>query len=248
MSTHDSDTKSGWVLPPDAAQYNRGLTRAPADPLGLPSFPQFRTELDAMAGRLCDRLKDSYRQWVGGDLLSREMFGQSCTRTLRLLVAYARVHLKIVEIIGKPPCGYIYAEQNTDWGEVLLADAVERATVMGRSWLYIAGLHRRKGAAMAAAQMVFDWVQHHVPDDQRRTDELAAMFAAEGVGIGEILDAMASRLTTSDEGKRTLADFGQRHAQYLMTPEMQHSLVDQAEQLARQAADLQHTIQSFRVA
>jgi len=217
---------------PDKADAYRGrnrIKRHPADPLGLAGFPDTRRALDAMVLMLCSDLRITGGRVLAGVEIARRLFDGDDTRRVRHLVAYARVHKRIHQIVGTPGSGYVWADPATEAGCDLLATAIDSATQMARCFLFIAALHRRQGGTMAAVQMVFDFMQHNVPEDERRSDDLATMFAAENVSIAGFVDALITQLAKTDEGKAALAAAGAKHAQYLITAEAHEQLLAKIE-------------------
>lgn len=207
---------TGSTLAGNARQYGRGAgksTRPPADPLGLNGFPRHRNALDFMVRQLCETLRAD-GSVIGGKQIARMIFHDDDTRRVRHLVAYARVHHHIHQVVGVAGSGYLWADPATAVGRAALHDAVMSAMRMGRCFFYIGALHRREGTAMAAVQMVFNFMEHNV--SARHSDDLAAMVASEGVGVADFLDAFVGSLAKTEDGRRTLAQVGRKHAQLLM--------------------------------
>ena len=209
----------------------RRAERTPGDPLGQRGLPETRYGLDFLAQDLCRRLQAAGSTGIRGRQLVAELALQD-TRALRLLVAYARVHKHVHQIVGVPGSRYF-------WGDCfekgLYKQAIADCQRRGRCYFFIAALHGRQGTAMAAAQMVFDWFEQQVPPEARRSDDLAALVAAEGVGVADVLDAIITRLAATAEGKKALADVGQRHAQVLLPAEV-------LARLATKLADLREEV------
>lgn len=206
----------------NARRYGRGAgksTRPPADPLGLNGFPRHRNALDFMVRQLCETLQAD-GSVIGGKQIARMIFQDDDTRRVRHLVAYARVHHHIHQIVGVAGSGYLWADPATAMGRAALHDAVMSAMRMGRCFFYIAALHRREGTAMAAVQMVFDFMEHNVPASARHSDDLATMVASEGVNVTDFLDAFVGALAKTEDGRRTLAQVGRKHAQLLMSADV----------------------------
>lgn len=183
----------------------------PADCLGIRGLPKMRYELDALAHRLCQRLAAAGGAGVTGSRLATEL-GLTSTRALRLLVAYSRVHHHYHQIVGLPGFGYL-------WGECAPAvykTAIRCAERMARCFFFIAALHRRQGAAIAAVQLMFDFLEYNVPEGQRHHDDLAALVASEGVNVTQFLDSFMGSLAETDQGRRVLANVGRRHAAVLV--------------------------------
>jgi len=225
-----------------AREYDNGKRRPPADPLGRQGFPKHRAALDLMAGQLREYLERAGEKGLTGLRLAGAILDTSDTRRLRLLVAYARVHKHVYQIVGLPGHGYKWADGTAEAGRAILDEAVERATQMARCWLFIAALHRRRGAVMAAVQMVFDFMQHDVAEGDRRTDDLAALFAAEGASIEKFLDAFVGELAKTEAGRQALAEAGRKHQQYLLPAAVREQLLAQAEAMGRTAAQMRQAL------
>jgi len=115
-----------------------------------------------------------------------------------------------------PGSGYFWGPSSPD--EV--RHVIQLASRMARCWFYIAALHKREGTAMAAVQMVFNFMEAHRPDDPRQADDLAALVASEGTSVADFLHAFVARLATTDHGRRVLADVGRRHADVLVPADL----------------------------
>lgn len=199
----------------NAKEYNSVFRRPKADPLGLSGLPTKRDDLNYMVLRLCQYLINAGKTGIGGKGLARLLFDSTDTRTVRHLVAYARVHKHRHEIIGLPGSGYAWGPAAPELYQRSIGDNEQRA----RDHFFIAALLKRQGVAMGAVQMIFDFMGHNVPADRRRDDNLAAMFAAEGTSVSDFLDAFVTELAKTEDGKRVLADAGRKHAAYLLTGE-----------------------------
>ena len=196
----------------NAAQYGaHGFERPKGDPLGLGGLPDGRDILDQMVDDLCYRLERAGKTGRRGQQMVM-MLGLRNTRSLRLLVAYARVHLHRHEIVGIPGCGYVWGECDRAVYKRTITANMQR----GRCHFFIAALHRRQGLAMAAVQMIFDFMEHEAPTSEGHNDELAALVASEGVNVATFLDTMVRRLAETDAGREVLAQVGQDHAQVLL--------------------------------
>ena len=218
-------------LPPHARQYCKGgRARLGGDPLGLDGFPRHRAALDFMVRQLC-RLLRAGETWTGR-LLAERVFHADDTRRVRHLVAYARVHHHIHQIVGLPGSGYVWAEADSQEGRKQLAAAVATATRMGRCFFYIAALHRRQGTAMAAVQMVLDFMGDHPAD--RQPDELAALVASEGASVEGFLDAFVGTLAKTDKGRAALAGVGARHAAVLLPRDLITGVADKLAGIANE--------------
>jgi hypothetical protein len=199
-----------------ASQYKRHEVERPkGDPLGLGGLPEVRDGLDYLVDDLCRRLASFGRDGIGGRWLANTLHLRN-TRSLRLLVAYARVHLHRHEIVGLPGQGYVWGECDRAVYKKSILDNMKR----GRCHFFIASLLKREGSAMAAVQMVFDWMEHEVPTSDRHNDELAALVASEGVNVATFLDTMVRRLAETERGREVLAQVGQNHAAVLIPKEI----------------------------
>lgn len=198
-------------LPATAAGYGR-RRREPADPVELRGLPRTRGELNRLLGSLCERLIATLGGVVRGKQLVADL-ELTGTRALRLLIAYGHVHHRLRQIVGVPGDGYVWG----DCRPAIYAEMTRHARRMGRCWLFNATLYGRKPALVEAAQLVFDWVGG-VPGEGRepRRDELAALMATDGVGVEELLGALVSRLSKTDEGRQVLGRIGERHASVLL--------------------------------
>ena len=199
--------------------------RRAADPIGLRGLPATRAELDNLAGELCGRLRIAGSGGIRSRQLVEEL-GLTDTRALRLLVAYARVHHHRHEILGVPGNRYYWGPVVPKLVSHVIADCERRA----RCYFFIAALHRREGTAMAAVQLMFDWFDTNVPAGSRRADDLAALTAAEGVGVSDVLDAFLERLAASTDGQKILAEAGRKHAAVLLPAELLRRLAGKLEQ------------------
>lgn len=229
--TTDGKIKRLIDLPDHASAYGPGKrSRVPADPIGLHGFGNDRRSVNAMVTLLCQDLRIAGGQPVKGKFLARQLFGTEDTRPVRKLVAYARVHKHMFQIVGVPGTGYLWADPKTAWGRDALHTAIDAAMQMGRCFMFIASLHRREGAMISAVQMIFDFMEHNVPEGERRNDELAAMFAAEGATIEGFLDAFMAHLAKTDKGRQALATAGAKHAQWLLPEETRQAMLAHIEQ------------------
>lgn len=188
-------------------------------------LPDSRKELDALAKSLCDRLASAGPAGIESDRLVEEM-GLGCTRTLRLLVAYCRVWHHRHEILGVPGDRYYWGEHSP-----LLYDKVKRqCRQMGRCYFFISALIGRHGPAMAAAQLVFDFMDLSQPHG-RENDDLASLVAASNTRIEDVLDALAGIMSQTDQGREALARFGSRNREVLLDESELIDMVGQLDQL-----------------
>jgi len=212
-------------LPDLAAAYSRHRPRRAADPIGLQGLPSRRGAINDLVVELCARLAAA----AGQELLGRRLaegLGLAGTRPLRLLVAYARVHHRLREIVGVPGRGYLWGPADPGARERM----VDHARAMGRDWFFISGLYGHEPPAVQAAQLMLDFAAG--PDDEAQGDELHAWLASEGVGVEQVLSAMIGVLADRKGGADILARVGRHHAAVLLP---QATLT----RLAAQAASLQ---------
>ena len=225
-----------------SSAYGRGRDkreRPQADPLGRDGFPDYREDLDHMVVVLCDLLAGEAPAWISGKRLSLLFWPHDrtgATRSLRLLTAYARVHRHKHQIVGLPGQGYVWADEHTQAGREILQRAVAMSTRMGRCFFYTAALHRRQGIAMAAVQLVFDFMEHQRAD--RPNDDLAALFASEGTSIQDFLDRFVAELARSEEGRQVLRETGRRHASVLVSADMRAAWLATLDHVSGQIAQL----------
>ena len=190
-----------------------------------------------MVDQMCQRLKEAGS--MTGKRLALETFHDysADNRQLRLLVAYARVHRHIPEIIGIPGSGYSWANPTTPAGRAALRKAAGYARHMGRCFLFIAANHQSGGVAMTAAQMLLDWFNASEQPTQHH-DDLANLIAAEGADAEALINALFDQLTKTEAGKAAMAKAGQRYAQHLISAELHAQLKAQALLVSEQAQTL----------
>ena len=183
------------VLATRAEEYaRRDRQRPAADPIGLRGLPEDREGLDRMLTELCARLKSAGKHGLKGLQLAFELGLGRDTRAVRELIAYARVHKRIHQIVGVPGSRYFWGDAAPD----LYVRMIRHAERCGRDWFYLAALFRRQGLGDALAQQVFDFLR---PD---AGDELAALVARDGADAGDVLEALLDRLAESPAGQARL--------------------------------------------
>ena len=183
------------VLASEASDYARRDRRRPAaDPIGRRGLPETREALDRLLTELCARLKSAGNRGLRGRQLAEEMGLGADTRAVRELVAYARVHKRIHQIVGVPGSRYFWGDAVPD----LYVRMIRHAERCGRDWFYLAALFRRQGLGDALAQQVFDFLR---PD---AGDELAALVARDGADAGDVLEALLNRLAETPAGQARL--------------------------------------------
>lgn len=180
----------------------RDRRRPAADPIGLRGLPETREGLDRLLTELCARLKGAGNAGLRGRQLAEELGLASDTRAVRELVAYARVHKHVHQIVGVPGDRYYWG----DAVEGLYERMIRHAERCGRDWFYLAALFRRQGLGDALAQQVFDFLR---PD---AGDELAALVARDGADEGKVLEALIDRLASTPAGKARLGRLRRRFA------------------------------------
>jgi hypothetical protein len=208
-------------LPATAEPYvRRRRPRAQADPLGLAGMPDTRADLDELLLDLCRRLRAAGPRGLRGRRLVEDL-GLPDTRALRHLIAYGHVHHRIRQIVGVPGTGYVWGDAAPE----IYRSQADAAHQMGRCHLFLSMLYRREPAATQMAQLVLDFVRHGDGDEEARAsgesprprgDELSAMMASEGVQVGDVIDALITQLSSTDDGRQVLQRVGDRHADVLI--------------------------------
>lgn len=200
------------ALAAEAAEYGQdGRTRPAADPLGMRGLPDRRDALDGLWRGLCDRLAAIGPRAIEGRALVVQM-GLRDTRALRLLVAYGRVWHHEHKIVGVAGSGYLWGGDDPKVYKAAAEDARRR----GRCYLFLSALFRRQGSAMAIAQLALDAVGHGAGEAGPPADDLAALVAAEGVRIGDVLGALIGVLSETPDGREVLQQVASEHAAVLL--------------------------------
>lgn len=191
------------VLAQHASEYGRPGRRKPAaDPIGRRGLPETREALDRLLMELCARLKSAGKHGLKGLQLAFELRLGRDTRAVRELVAYARVHKRVHQIVGVPGMRYYWG----DAVEGLYERMIRHAERCGRDWFYLAALLRRQGLGDALAQQVFNFLR---PD---AGDELAALVTRDGADAGDVLEALIDRLAETPAGQARLERLRRRFA------------------------------------
>lgn len=208
------------------------MSRPQADPLGMRGLPDRRDQLDRKADLLCVWLRGRGKTGLSGKSLASNLYLRD-TRALCLLVAYARVHKHRHEIVGIPGQGYVWgdADSGTDASGGIYKRAIRDAKRRGRCYLFIASLHGRKGVAMAAAQMVFDFMSTEGDDGERHTDDLAAMLALDGSSVADSLDAFITKVASTDDGRAALRTVAEKHRDVLLPGEVLDGVLADLDQI-----------------
>jgi len=166
-----------------AADYGPDRPRPAGDPLGERGLPLDRPALDALVTGLCDRLQVAGPDGVKAGMLVASL-GVRDSRSLRLLVAYARVHHRRREIIGVPGDRYYWGP----WVPETARREARRQERMGRCAFFTAALLRGGSSAAALAQLTLGLVRRGDGDD------LAALVEREGLTLRDLIAEMASRI------------------------------------------------------
>jgi hypothetical protein len=220
-------------LPPHVRLY--GLQeygrRLEADPIGVRRLPDDRVALNALAENLCSRLDAARCEGIRGEQLVEELL-LSGSRALRLLVAYVRVWGGVHQVVGLPGDRYYWGDHVPGLYERIERDCRRRA----RCYFYIASLHERKGSAMAAAQLVFDFCRQ--PSERGGGDDLTALIAAEGVKPEDVVSKFVEILAGTDEGRASLARLAEAHADVFLPESARSELLGHVDQLRLRIARL----------
>lgn len=209
-------------LPNTAASYRRGvMRRRPGDPIGRDSIGDTREQVNAKLLRLCEMLIAAGGRMIGGDQLTRDLH-LATKRSVRRLAAYGRVHHQIRQIVGlEGGDGYFWGDANPD----AVADAVAISRRKAACSLYNASLYGSRPAVMEVVQLVLDFGS---PDKlAAKNDELGLYLATENLRVGDILDALVSKLAETPSGRDALAQVGRRHAEVLVPADTIRDLVGQ---------------------
>jgi len=176
--------KATPTLPATAAEYHarKGRVRPGADPIGVGGLPDVRADLNALLLVLCHRLVTAGGAFLRGDRLVDGLRLQN-ERSLRLLVAYGRVHHHIRPIVGIYGQGYCWADLADSPAEVYIL-ARGQALATARCHLFLSTLFGRDDGAMGLIQMIFPFAATAPADD------LAALLTAKGIGHEQVLEAM----------------------------------------------------------
>ncbi len=211
-STADQSAIEGLIkatpdLPDVAAAYNRSRTsrkgrkrRAGADPIGVGGLPPTRAELNAKLRELCNRLAAAGGKFVGAKRLIGEL-GLKDTRTLRLLMAYGRVHHRIRELVGVEGVGYCWAGGPAAPPNVY-GQAAAIARRKGLCSMFLASLYGKTPAAVAMAQMALEFSGGL---EGLGCDELDAWMAGENVTPAKLIEAFVDVFAATDDGRAALA-------------------------------------------
>jgi len=166
---------------------------------------------DALAAELCQRLEAAGPRGIGGSRLAQDMH-LAGTRSLRRIIAHARVKHHRHEIVGLPGDGYFWGPFDPEKVNRVIAQCAR----FGRCYFFISSLLKRQGAAMAMVQMVFDFMESRAGGGSREADDLAALVASEGVTPIVVLEQMITRIADTQEGRDALAALGRKHASVLL--------------------------------
>ena len=176
--------KATPTLPATAAEYHsrKGRLRPGADPIGVGGLPDNRDDINTLLLDLCHRLVVAGGAFLRGDRLvdALQLLNE---RSLRLLVAYGRVHHHIRPIVGIYGQGYCWADLADSPAEVY-ALARGQALATARCHLFLSTLFGRDDGAMGLIQMIFPFAATAPADD------LAALLTAKGIGHEQVLEAM----------------------------------------------------------
>ena len=208
-STADQSDVDGLIkptpgLPAVAAAYGGKRTgkkrRAGADPIGVGGLPPTRRELNAKLLELCNRLAAAGGRFAGAKRLVAELDLKDA-RTLRLLMAYGRVHHRIRELVGVEGVGYCWAAAPAAPPNVY-AQAAAIARRKGLCSMFLASLYGKTPAAVQMAQMALEFSGSQ---ESLGCDELDAWMAGENVTPAKLIEAFVDVFAATDEGRSALA-------------------------------------------
>jgi len=181
------------TLAATAAEYSarKGRIRPGADPIGIGGLPDIRQDLDGLLLDLCRRLIVAGGRFLLGRRIV-EALGLVNERSLRLLVAYGRVHHHLRPIVGIYGEGYCWADL-ADNPAAVYALARGQAVATARCHLFLSTLFGRDDGAMGLIQLVFPFAATEPADD------LAALLTAKGIGHEQVLEAMIAHCRAAGE-------------------------------------------------
>jgi hypothetical protein len=222
--------KATPTLPATAAEYHsrKGRIRPGADPIGVGGLPDTRADLNDLLLDLCHRLVIAGGAFLRGDRLVGVL--QLCDeRSLRLLVAYGRVHHHIRAIVGIYGQGYCWADLTANPAEVY-ALGRGQAISTARCHLFLSTLFGRDDGAMGLIQTVFPFAATAPADD------LAALLTAKGIGHEQVLEAMIAHCRAAGvEGLNAIRHVAARNQDVMFSADR---LADIRRSLAKAIEDL----------
>jgi len=185
--------KATPTLAATAAEYHArlGRIRPGADPIGVGGLPDNRKDINQLLLNLCHRLVIAGGAFLRGDRLVAALQLNN-ERSLRLLVAYGRVHHHIRPIVGIYGQGYCWADLADNPAAVYVL-ARGQAVSTARCHLFLSTLFGRDDGAMGLVQMVFPFATTAPADD------LAALLTAKGIGHEQVLEAMIAHCREAGE-------------------------------------------------
>ncbi|MFB3893253.1 MAG: hypothetical protein ACE15C_14650 [Phycisphaerae bacterium] len=264
MSLVDTTAPAGTVVPkpaelptlrrlPDLADDAREYQhrqRPSADPLGKAGLPNYREGLDGLLLELCRRLIAAGGAYIRARQLVEELKLDGGDRALRRLVAYGHVHHRLRQIVG------VEGGQGYCWGESRAGAYALAATIARRKALcslFNASLYSRKTPVIEMAQLALDFERGlapmrvaHGPDGPPLgrppagdgDDPLDLLLAGEGVKPGQVIEALVSEMERTAEGKRVLAEIGERHRGAFVTREAAAAILAGLDRHAKELSDL----------
>ena len=206
--------KATPTLPATAAEYRarKGPTRPGADPIGVGGLPDNRVDINALLLCLCRRLIVAGGRFLLGRRIVAELELEN-ERSLRLLVAYGRVHHHIRPIVGIYGEGYCWADLAASPAEVYIL-ARGQAVATARCHLFLSTLFGRDDGAMGLVQLVFPFAATAPADD------LAALLTAKGIGHEQVLEAMIAHCRQAgEEGVQAIRRVAARNQDVLIPAE-----------------------------
>jgi hypothetical protein len=215
------------------ARAARPVLEGPADCLGMRGLPTSREAVNGLVTELCRRLEAAGGEIVPSATLVDGLRLQDA-RALRLLIAYARIRCNRFQVIGQPGSGYLWGGDDA----AAYTAASKRAYWMGRCYIFLYSLYHREGAAVALAQLPLLAIGDPsvTGADAPATDDLAALVAVRGVSLGQVLDTLVGRLSTTAAGREALQTVAVKHSAVMLTAATRQRVLDQIDAIRRDIA------------
>jgi len=159
-------------------------------------LPGDRVGLHDLVVSLCDRVRSADRVGIPGPRLAGEL-GLEGTRSLRLLLAFARVAYGLREVVGVPGSGYYWGPADPE----VYHSMAGHARRMGRDWMFLGVIYGEGSAEASMAQLVLDFAStaHQraasglvAPGGTGADDDLADLAERGQVSMGAVLDEIVT--------------------------------------------------------